>query len=210
MTFDLWIAFLAASVALLILPGPTVMLTLSYAVSQGRRVALSVALGVATGDLIAMSASMLGLGALIATSATVFSIVKWVGAAYLVYLGIKMLRARPDRTLGLPDSSAEVSAGQVYRHAALVTALNPKGIGFFVAFVPHFLNPEAAFAPQAVRLSATFTTLAALNVTIYALLAGHLRDRIRRPSVRLWLNRIGGGTLLAMAALTASLRRVAG
>ncbi|MDF1855415.1 LysE family translocator [Pseudooceanicola sp.] len=206
MSLDLWLAFAAASIALLLIPGPTVLLVLSYALSQGRRVAMAMALGVATGDLIAMSTSLLGLGALIATSATVFAVVKWAGAAYLLWLGLRMLRSRPANA-PLPGAVAQVPAGQVFRHAALVTALNPKSIAFFIAFVPQFLRPETALAPQFAVLIATFVSLAALNALAYALLAGRLRDRINRPGVGLWLNRAGGGALIAMAAMTASLRR---
>ncbi|MEQ9261095.1 MAG: LysE family transporter, partial [Roseovarius sp.] len=91
MPLDLWLAFMAASFALLIIPGPTVLLVLSYALSQGRRVALASAAGVALGDFIAMTASLLGLGALVLASATLFTVLKWVGAAYLVWLGVKLL-----------------------------------------------------------------------------------------------------------------------
>ena len=93
MEFSIWLAFVAASTALLMIPGPTVLLVLSYALGQGRRVAVPTALGVATGDLMAMSLSLAGLGALVATSATLFTVLKWVGAVYLVYLGVKMLRS---------------------------------------------------------------------------------------------------------------------
>ena len=88
MDLNVWLSFVAASVALLIIPGPTVLLVLSYAISQGRRVALATVAGVALGDLVAMTASLLGLGAIIMTSALAFSVLKWVGAAYLIWLGL--------------------------------------------------------------------------------------------------------------------------
>ena len=93
MDIEIWLAFVAASVALLLIPGPTVLLVMSYALSQGRRVAVATAAGVAVGDLIAMSASLAGLGALVLASATLFTALKWVGAAYLIYLGIKLFRS---------------------------------------------------------------------------------------------------------------------
>src|SRR4030081_1035087 len=92
MTFESWAAFTAASAVLLVIPGPTVLLVVSYALGQGWRTALPMAIGVALGDFTAMTLSMLGLGALLAASATLFTILKWVGAAYLVYLGIKLWR----------------------------------------------------------------------------------------------------------------------
>lgn len=207
MSVDLWLAFAAASALLVLIPGPTVLLTLSYALSQGRRVAVAMALGVALGDLVAMSASLLGLGALLAASATAFTVVKWIGAAYLAWLGLSMLRANPARGLGAVETPAAVPTARVFRHAATVTALNPKSIAFFVAFVPQFLTPGAAYAPQVAILLATFVTIAAANALAYALLAGRLRDRIARPATARWLNRTGGGMLLVMAAMTATLKK---
>ena len=93
MTLELWAAFVAASTILLIIPGPTVLLVVSYALGQGWRTALPMAIGVALGDFTAMTLSMLGLGALLAASATLFTILKWIGAAYLVWLGVKLWRA---------------------------------------------------------------------------------------------------------------------
>src|SRR5512139_4273263 len=93
MTFESWAAFAAASAVLLIIPGPTVLLVVSYALGQGWRTALPMAVGVALGDFTAMTLSMMGLGALLAASATVFTVLKWVGAAYLVYLGTRLWRA---------------------------------------------------------------------------------------------------------------------
>lgn len=206
MPLDLWLAFVAASAVLLMIPGPTILLVMSYALRQGRRVAVAMALGVALGDFIAMSASLLGLGALVLASATVFTALKWVGAVYLVYLGVTLLRSRPAVGLGdLTPESKPVRA--IFGHAAAVTALNPKSIAFFIAFVPQFIRPEAALAPQFVTLIATFVTLAALNTLVYALLADRLRARIRRPAVLKWMNRAGGGALVGMGALTATMSR---
>ena len=95
MPFDLWLAFVAASTALLLIPGPTVLLVLSYALSKGRSVAVASAAGVAVGDLVAMTASLAGLGALVLASATAFTLLKWAGAAYLVWLGLKLIRSAP-------------------------------------------------------------------------------------------------------------------
>ncbi|WP_095589346.1 LysE family translocator [Actibacterium ureilyticum] len=207
MSVDLWLAYVAASVVLLMIPGPTILLVISYALTQGRRVAVSMALGVALGDFLAMTASLLGLGALVMASATLFTALKWVGAAYLVYLGIKLLRSRP--TLDLSDMTATPpkTARAVFGHAAAVTALNPKSIAFFIAFVPQFIRPEAPIAPQFGILIATFVTLAALNALAYALLADRLRMRIRKPGVLRWMNRAGGGALVGMGALTAAMQR---
>lgn len=207
MDLNLWLAFVAASTALLLIPGPTVLLVLSYALSRGRSVAVASAAGVATGDLIAMSLSLAGLGALVAASAALFTLLKWVGAVYLVYLGVKLIRSAPGDGLALP--SAGIGARGVFWHNATVTALNPKSIAFFIAFVPQFIAADRPLLPQFAILIATFVTLAAANALAYALLAARLRATISRPSVLVGLTRAGGATLIGMGILTATLRRAA-
>ncbi|MEM1351436.1 MAG: LysE family translocator [Pseudomonadota bacterium] len=204
MSFDLWLAFVAASSLLLMIPGPTVLLVLSYALSKGRSVALSSAAGVALGDLIAMTASLLGLGAIVLASATAFTVLKWIGAAYLLWLGIKLVRSAP--TEGLTPTR-DVTAKGVFGHAAMVTALNPKSIAFFISFVPQFIRPETPLFPQFAILIATFVSLAAINALIFALLADRMRRLIAKPSVLTWITRMGGATLIGMGVMTATLRR---
>lgn len=204
MSLELWLAFVAASTALLLIPGPTVLLVLSYALSKGRSVAVASAAGVALGDLVAMTASLLGLGAIVLASATAFTVLKWVGAVYLVWLGIKLIRSAPKEGL---TPAREVGAKGVFGHAAAVTALNPKSIAFFIAFVPQFIQSDAPLLPQFLILVATFVTLAAINALAYALAADRLRRVIARPSVLTWITRAGGATLIAMGVLTATLRR---
>jgi len=205
MPIDLWLAFAAASFVVLIIPGPTILLVISYALTQGRRVAVATALGVALGDFIAVSASLAGLGAIMLTSAWAFTALKWVGAAYLVFLGIKLLRSPP--YLGDLSTPAQTPAKRIFAHATIVTALNPKGIIFIIAFVPQFLSPELPVMPQFLCMLATFVGLGAVNALGYALLADQLRQRIRRPSVLTWVNRMGGVALVTMGALTATMKR---
>lgn len=209
MDFALWLTFVAASTALLLIPGPTVLLVLSYALSKGRSVAVASAAGVATGDFVAMSLSLAGLGALVATSAALFTALKWIGAAYLIWLGVKLIRsAEAQAALGqLSDTGREITARSVFAHNAMVTALNPKSIAFFVAFVPQFVDTAAPLLPQFVILVSTFVTLAALNAMAYALAADRLRRFVDRPSILAWITRAGGATLIGMGLLTATLRR---
>ncbi len=207
MDLHVWLAFASASIALLLIPGPTVLLILSYAISQGRRVALATVAGVALGDLIAMSASLAGLGALVLTSAKLFVLLKWVGVIYLVYLGIKLFRSAEGASLGVLDDAPVSSPRSVFVHSAAVTALNPKSIVFFIAFVPQFIDPNATLAPQFGLLVVTFVGFAAVNALAYALLADKLRQKIVRPSVLPFLTRLGGGALVAMGVATATIRR---
>jgi threonine/homoserine/homoserine lactone efflux protein len=209
MDLSLWMTFVGATLLLLIIPGPTVVLVLTYALTQGRRVAVASAAGVALGDFIAMTASLVGLGALVLASSTLFVALKWVGAAYLVWMGIGMIRSAGSAKAIQIEDAPQLSAGAVFRNAAVVTALNPKGIVFFIAFVPQFIRTDAALAPQFAILIATFVSLAMINVLVYALLADRLRATIRRPSVLAWMTRIGGGVLIAMGVLTATLRKAA-
>ncbi len=206
MDFHVWLAFVAASTLIVFVPGPSIMLVLSYGLSQGRRVAVASAMGVALGDIIAMSASLLGLGALVLASASLFVALKWIGAAYLVFLGIKLIRSAPMDFVS-ETTTVLVPAKSVFFHLGLVTALNPKSIVFFIAFVPQFLNVEANLMPQFGVLIATYVSLGWLNALLYALLADKLRSKISKPSVIGWMTRLGGGALIGMGVMTAVWRR---
>ncbi|MBY0317874.1 MAG: LysE family translocator [Reyranella sp.] len=200
MTFESWAAFTAASAVLLIIPGPTVLLVVSYALGQGWRTVLPMTVGVALGDFTAMTLSMLGLGALLAASATLFTVLKWVGAAYLVYLGIKLWRA--GGTLEAAPRTDAVSAAKMLGHAWLVTALNPKSITFFVAFLPAFLDPRADFVTQMMAFEATFLLLAFANAFGYALVATRARGFVANPRAIGMVNKVGGGLLIGAGAAT--------
>lgn len=199
-----WMAFALASTALLLIPGPTVLLVLSYAIGHGRKVALSTALGVALGDLIAMTVSLAGLGTLILASATLFTVLKWLGAAYLIYLGVTLWRSAGSQGLTI---AAQTTQRGIFWHSCLVTALNPKSIAFFIAFVPQFIAPSAPLVPQFAVMIATFVGLAGVFALSYAMLAAALRGIIGRPLVIANLTRLGAATLVAMGIATAALRR---
>ncbi len=206
MTLQLWIAFVLASGVVLLIPGPTVLMVIGYALSDGRRSAFSVLAGVALGDFVAMSLSVIGLGALLAASATAFTVLKWVGAAYLVYLGISMWRRSPQPTTDLTDQPQASDMAKL-SHAFAVTVLNPKSIAFFVAFVPQFLTPTAPMSAQVPVLVVTFVSLAVATNFAYGMAAGTLRERVREPRVLRALNRIGGSVLIGAGIATAALRR---
>lgn len=200
MTVESWAAFAAASAVLLIIPGPTVLLVVSYALGQGWRTALPMAVGVALGDFTAMTLSMLGLGALLATSATLFTVLKWIGAAYLVYLGIKLWRAGD--TLEAAPRTDAVSAPRMLGHAWLVTALNPKSLTFFVAFLPAFIDPQADFLTQMLVFETTFLLLAFANAFGYAVIAARARRFASNARAIAFVNKVGGGLLVGAGAAT--------
>jgi threonine/homoserine/homoserine lactone efflux protein len=201
MDVAVWLAFVAAATAMLLIPGPTILLVIGQSLGGGARAALPLAAGVALGDLTALTLSLAGLGAILAASANAFTALKWAGAAYLIWLGIKLWRA----PVAL-DATPPLPAGRAMREAYVVTALNPKSIVFFVAFVPMFLDAQRPFLTQAAILVATFVTLAAANAALYALLAARLSAAVRRPGPRRALNRTGGAMLIG-AGLTVALRR---
>lgn len=204
MTFETWAAFAAASAILLVIPGPTILLVVSYALGQGWRTALPMAAGVALGDFTAMTLSMLGIGALLAASATVFTLLKVIGALYLIWLGIKLFRA--GGTLRAEPRTDAASAAKMTAHAWLVTALNPKSITFFVAFLPQFLDRSGDFWGQMAIFEATFLILAFTNAFGYGLIASRARGLVRNPRVIRGLNRAGGSLLIGAGVLTATAR----
>lgn len=206
MAIEMWVAFVVASSVMLAIPGPTVMLVVSYALARGRATGWATVPGVTLGDFTAMTASLLGAGAILATSATLFTGMKFAGALYLIWLGIKLWRA--DTTLSnLHDSAKGQTRTGMFWNAFVVTALNPKPIAFFVAFVPQFVDPARPALPQFLILEATFLTLAAANVAIWAVLAGNLRNRFKRPEALRLVNRIGVSFLIGAGLLTAAVRR---
>ena len=148
-----------------------------------------------------MTLPLAGLGTLLSASAAAFTLLKWMGAIYLVYLGLNLWRAPISA-----EAAPPLQARNAFRQAYLVTALNPKSIAFFVAFVPQFISPDASFLRQGAILVGTFVFLAATNALLYALLAGQMSSLVRRPSVRRGFNRAGGGVLMG-AGVALALKR---
>lgn len=204
-----WLAFAAASAIMLAIPGPTILLVISYALGHGRKTTGAIVAGVALGDFTAMTASMLGLGALLATSAGIFTVLKWIGAAYLIWLGLKLWRAPVASTEATTETeTARERPLRIFLHTYVVTALNPKSIVFFVAFLPQFLDTTLPLVPQMVIFEVTFLVLATLNASTYALMASAARKTIRKPNIQKIVNRTGGSLLIGAGVLTAGLRRI--
>jgi threonine/homoserine/homoserine lactone efflux protein len=209
MSLEHWLAFAAATTILLIIPGPTVLLIASYALGHGRRAASASVAGVALGDFTSMTGSMLGLGVILAASAMLFTALQWAGACYLVYLGIRLWRAPVADPGAGPAAAPETGSRRIFLHLYAVTALNPKGIVFFVAFLPQFLDTTAPILPQLAIFEATFLTLAAVNASVYALMATAARRTIRRPAVQRAVTRVGGSLLMGAGVAAAAWRRTA-
>lgn len=211
MSWETWIAYAVATEVLLIIPGPTVLLVIGYAITRGRGPALMAVAGSCLAMVCAFAITFAGLGAVLATSATAYTVMKWVGAAYLVYLGVQMWRAKSDEFLKVEDGAA--AAGKVRRrstflHGFITTILNPKVVVFLVAFVPQFMNPAAPAMPQAVVMTATFVVLAFLSDGAYAVFASKARQTFMGARAVKWLQRTGGGLLIGAGLLTAATKRI--
>jgi len=202
-----WLAFVAASIVLLIIPGPTILTVISYSVAHGRRANVALVAGVALGDSTALVLSLVGVGALLAASALWFSVVKWVGGLYLIYLGVKLLRAGASVT-ALATPAAPSSRWRLFANTYAVTALNPKGIIFFVAFLPQFISPQAEVTRQLWILALTFVALATLNATLYAIFAASARKLLASPRAQRRFNLAGGSLLSAAGVWALAARRI--
>jgi threonine/homoserine/homoserine lactone efflux protein len=170
--------FVLASYALAIVPGPAVVYIVNRSLAQGRRVGAYSALGIATGGTVHVAAAALGVSAILASSAVAFSIVKYAGAAYLVFLGIKALR---EGELNLELPFATVSARRAFGQGVVVNILNPKTALFFLSFFPQFIHPEEGpVVAQMLILGVAFLLCALSSDLVYALAAGSIRRLLNR------------------------------
>ena len=196
MSFQLWLTFVVASAVVLVIPGPTIRTVISYSVAHGRRANTPLVAAVALGDSTALVVSLFGLGTLLATSAFWFTVVKSLGCTYLIYLGAKLLRAGAS-SAALAPPAARGSRLRLFANTYVVTALNPKSIVFFVAFLPQFIDPGASVTQQLWILTVTFVSMATLNAALYAIFAGSARKLLDSPRSRGRFNVAGGSLLLA-------------
>ncbi len=203
MSFTLWLGFVVTCAAILVIPGPTVITVVAWSLAHGRRLALPLALAVAVGDATALLLCLFGLGVLLETSAAAFLAVKLAGAAYLFWLGVNLIRNGIQ--LSLPQADNAPLTRMLF-HTWFVTACNPKGITFFLAFMPQFVDPSQPVAAQLALLGTTFVVLAAINAAGFALLAANARQWLNAPEHSRPLA-LGGGGLLCGAGVWTLLAR---
>jgi threonine/homoserine/homoserine lactone efflux protein len=214
MPLELWLAYVATSAIILAIPGPTILLVLSYSISQGRSATMPLVAGVALGDSLAITLSLIGLGTLIATSALWFTVIKWMGGLYLIYLGVKLLRGAGKPMLAQTAESTQAikvpvaAPRRLFTNAFVVTALNPKSIVFFIALLPQFISPAHPATSQLWILGVTFVVLATFGATSYALFATSLRHFLISPRTQKTYGLLGGGLLCAAGIWALSARRV--
>lgn len=200
------LAFSAATLVLLIIPGPAVMYIVARSAAQGRKAGVVSVAGIHVGTIIHVLAAMVGLSAILATSATAFTVVKLVGAAYLVYLGIQAIRSY--RQGGTQDPKLEVddrSLRRVFTDGVIVNTLNPKTAIFFLSYVPQFISNDAARpVVDLAILGALFIGLGLVTDGFYALAGGWIGTRLRKsPKLQRRRDLAAGCTYLGLGAVTA-------
>jgi threonine/homoserine/homoserine lactone efflux protein len=198
--------FVAAALALLLVPGPAVIYVVARSVSGGRLTGLVSVLGVELGTLLHAVFAAAGLSAIVASSAAAFSVVKWLGAAYLVYLGLRQIFGRGGEVEEAPSPEGNESRFRVFYQSVLVQVLNPKVALFFLAFLPQFVDPSRGAAwTQIVVLGATLAFLGLFTDGLYALLGGTAGGWIRKRGggLRRAGRYVTGGIYIALGAVAA-------
>lgn len=196
-------AFAAASFILLIIPGPAVLYIVNRSVSDGREAGLAAVAGLTLGNLVHAVAAAVGLSAVLATSAAAFNTVKWLGAGYLVYVGVRTLLQPPTE---IDPTQPGVSPVKSFRQGIVVNVLNPKVALFFLSFLPQFIEPELGRPGlQALVLGLVFVLIGACTDGTYSLLASALRDVLLRgralPFVRRW---VAGAVFIGLGVVAAT------
>jgi threonine/homoserine/homoserine lactone efflux protein len=204
-------AFAAASIALLVVPGPSVLYIVTRSADQGKAAGLVSVLGIHTGSVVHVAAAALGLSAILASSALAFGIAKYAGAAYLIWLGIRALRRSEERRVD--GVAPRHSLRRVYLHGVVVNVLNPKTALFFLAFLPQFVDvSRGSVTMQVVLLGLTFISLGFVSDGTYALLAARIsrsvRGRARWDRLHRWVPGVTYIALGVASALSGSRRSV--
>lgn len=205
--FDTLLTYIAVVLGLFLIPGPAVLLVLARSSVGGHRVGIATGLGIATGDMLHTAMATLGLSAVLMTSALAFSLVKYAGAAYLIYLGIRALMER-GKDLRLAQSRL-VDAPLAFRQAVLAELLNPKTGLFFLAFLPQFVHPErGSVVSQLAVLGLVFVIMSAIYTALIALAAGQLAGWLtRHRSIGRWQGRVIGVIYLGLGVRMALQQR---
>ena len=202
MPLENWLAYTFVTATFLLIPGPTILMVISYSLIRGRQAVFALLLGVGLGDIVAMILSFIGVGLLLQTVTIAFQFLKWIGAAYLIWLGIRMWRSASE-SMELSAITDNKVWYAIMANAFVITALNPKSIVFFLAFLPQFINSEKPFITQSLILGSTFLILAIISVLFYSMLASFTGQQIQLSLIHRWTNRIGGSLLIGAGGMIA-------
>jgi threonine/homoserine/homoserine lactone efflux protein len=210
MPLDLYLSFLIAALVVIAAPGPDSLNSLAIGLARGRREGVAYALGVGVGCLTHTLWAMLGISAIVAASATLFAVIKWIGVGYLLWLGVQALRGGGALGALNGDAPPAASAAQRFRQGLFTNALNPKVMLFFLAFLPQFVDPQygVAVAWQLALMGLTFTLITALAYCMLAWSAGTVGRRLlRTPAIARNLERATGLLFIAVAVRLALAER---
>ena len=209
MTLTTYFLYLAAVALLIATPGPTMLMCMTTSLNHGPRKAMTSAAGSVSAVLGVMLLSALGLGALLAASETAFTVAKVLGAAYLIYLGVKTFRSEAAVLREAPTTGAEADASSrpFFLRGFLVGVSNPKAVLFFAAFFPQFLNPAAPFVPQFAILALTFMVFELSVLAVCSIGVSRIAPLLRSSSAVRWFNRVSGGLFTVMGGLLLLTRR---
>ena len=195
-----WQGFFTAALALNLTPGPDIAYIVSNTVARGKRHGFAASFGVCSGSVVHVLAAAFGLSAILAASALAFSAIKWVGAAYLIYLGVKALLSAGSQFGVEATGRSRSSAVAIYRQGFMIDVLNPKVAVFFMAFLPQFADPALGHVPAQLVLHGALVIAVALVVEAgIVLIAARFTDTLRRnPRIGLWLDRALGTVLIGL------------
>jgi threonine/homoserine/homoserine lactone efflux protein len=207
MTWQLWAFFAVTETALCFLPGPAVLFVLSQALSHGTRLTLWSIFGIIAANTVYFVLSATGIGAILIASYDVFFAVKWIGAAYLIYLGVTAFFGRSRVLSVVRGAPSRVGAGRMFVNGFILQMSNPKALLFFTALLPQFINPHAAVWPQVAILALTSVVIEFLVQLLYATAADKASQLATRPSFARITNRVAGSLLIAAGIGIAAVRR---
>jgi threonine/homoserine/homoserine lactone efflux protein len=197
--------FITTAAILLAIPGPAVLYIVGRSIGQGRNAGLVSALGIGVGTLIHTAAAAVGLSALLVSSATAFSLVKYLGAAYLVYLGVQRLRSKESLAAASDAAAPRVTLARVFSQGIVVNVLNPKTALFFFAFLPQFIDPSRGHvAMQVLSLGVLFACMGTTSDCLWALFSGSVAGWLRNN--QRWMRNeryVSGGILISLGVATA-------
>jgi homoserine/homoserine lactone efflux protein len=207
MTLESWLLFVLTEGALCLTPGPAVLLVLSHGLTRGTASSVVANLGILTGNAFYFALSATGIGAVLLASYEVFTAIRWLGAAYLIWLGASAFVGRSSVIAVTADPAVPVSAARTFVNGVVLQVANPKALVFFTALLPQFIDPRGSVLGQVAILGVTSVVMEFFVRLGYGALAGRLTTFAARPRFQILANRVAGGLLIAAGVGTARLER---
>jgi homoserine/homoserine lactone efflux protein len=208
MTLEAWLLFCVTLTVLCFTPGPAVILVVSQTVTRGARAGLAASLGILTANAAYFAISGTGLGALLLASREAFTVLKWMGAIYLIWLGIQLFRSGGSPPSPSNESDRDMtSGGRAYLMAVMTQGANPKALLFFTGILPQFIHPESPVAPQILLLGISAVVIEFLVLALYVAAFRAAESWMREPRVAKALRRVGGGLLIGAGVRLALIER---